>query len=79
MLRTGSEFVTEPYSFFGERQSLPETRKLRKDFSGKPIRNIVSYVEMNFAANARDRDIAREKLSDEGFEPGSIFVPYRKN
>ncbi len=49
-----------------------------KDFSGKPIRNIVSYVEMNFAANARDRDIAREKLSEEGFEPGSIFVPYRK-
>lgn len=50
-----------------------------KDYSGRPIRNIVSYVEMNFAANAWDRDIAREKLSDEGFEPGSIFVPYRKN
>ena len=55
------------------------TSRSWKDFSGKPIRNIVSYVEMNFAANARDRDIAREKLSDEGFEPGSIFVPYRKN
>ena len=49
-----------------------------KDFSGKPIRNIVSYVEMNFAANARDRDIASEKLREEGFEPGSIFIPYRK-
>ena len=49
-----------------------------KDYSGKPIRNIVSYVEMNFAAHARDRDIASEKLKEEGFEPGSVFVPYRK-
>ncbi|MBR4421204.1 MAG: phage replisome organizer N-terminal domain-containing protein [Erysipelotrichaceae bacterium] len=49
-----------------------------KDYSGKPIRNIVSYVEMNFAAHARDRDIAREKLKEEGFEPGSEFIPYRK-
>lgn len=50
-----------------------------KDFSGKPIRNITSYVEMNFAANAKERDIARDKLSEEGFEPGSIYVPYRKH
>ena len=50
-----------------------------KDFSGKPIRNVVSYVEMNFAANARDRDIAKEQLAEEGFEPGSIFIPYRKH
>lgn len=50
-----------------------------KDFSGRPIRNIVSYVQMNFAANARDRDIAKDKLAEEGFEPGSIFVPYRKH
>ena len=53
-------------------------RREWKDFSGRPIRNIVSYVEMNFAANARDRDIAEEKLLEEGFEPGSIFVPNRK-
>ena len=50
-----------------------------KDFSGRPIRNIVSYVQMNFAANARDRDIAKEKLAEEGFEPGSIFIPNRKH
>ena len=37
LLRTGSEFVTEPYSFFGERLSLPETRKFRMDFSGKRL------------------------------------------
>ncbi len=49
-----------------------------KDYSGKPIRNIVSYVEMNFAAHARDRDIASEKLKEEGFEPGSEFISYRK-
>ncbi|MBR0419295.1 MAG: phage replisome organizer N-terminal domain-containing protein [Erysipelotrichaceae bacterium] len=49
------------------------------DYSGNPIRNIISYVEMNFAANARERDIAKEKLAEEGFEPGSVFVPYRKH
>ncbi len=53
-------------------------RRSWKDFSGKPIRNIVSYVEMNFAAHARDIDIAREKLSEEGFEPGSVFIPHKK-
>lgn len=50
-----------------------------KDYSGKPIRNITSYVEMNFAANAKERDLAKEKLAEEGFEPGSIFIPYRKH
>ena len=55
------------------------TARKWKDYSGRPIRNIVSYVEMNFAANARDRDIAKEKLAEICFEPGSVFIPYRKH
>ena len=44
-----------------------------KDFSGRPIRNIVSYVQMNFAANARDRGLHNRRRSCSEFHQAETF------
>ena len=49
-----------------------------KDGKGEAIKNIVGYVTMNFTAHMRDIQEADKALKKDGYEPGSIYVPYQK-